>query len=106
MSNLAAHHGSSAYDQDKLTVHNIIIQNIDNGSDTNTYVKPHIKRDNGRRDIKALRGRYKNTATNEQYVNKVNRTIETEANRNGRAIKFDKLLYKFTQGVDESEKRN
>ena len=56
MENLAAHHGGSAYDQDKLKVHIIIIQNIANGSNAYTYVKPHIKRDDRRRDIKALRG--------------------------------------------------
>ena len=47
--NLAAHHDGSAYDQDKLMVHNIIIRNIADGSYTYTYVKPHIKRDDGRR---------------------------------------------------------
>ena len=40
MATLAAHHGGSAYDQDKLTVHNIIIRNIADGSDAYTYVKP------------------------------------------------------------------
>ena len=52
----AAHHNGSAYDQDKLTVHNIIIRNIADGSDAYTYVKPHIKQDDGRRDIKVLHG--------------------------------------------------
>ena len=63
MATLAAHHDGSAYD------HNIIIRNIADGSDAYTYVKPHIKRDDGRRDIKALGGRYENAAMHEQYVN-------------------------------------
>ena len=77
MATLAVHHDGSSYDQDKLTFHNIIIQNIANGSDAYTYVKPHIKKDNGRRDIKALRGRYENSAMHEQYVNKAKRNLET-----------------------------
>ena len=52
-----APHTGANFDQDKLTVHNIILRNIAEGSDAFTYVKPHIRRDNGRADIKALRER-------------------------------------------------
>ena len=58
MATLAAHHDGSAYDQDKLTVHNIIIQNVADGSDAYTFVKPHIKIGDGRKYIKELQGRY------------------------------------------------
>ena len=57
MTTLAAHHGVSVYEQHKITVHNIIIQNIADGYNAYTYVKPHIKIYNGRRYIKALQGR-------------------------------------------------
>ena len=106
MATLVAHHDGSTYDQYKLTVHNIIIQNISNGSDAYTYIKPRIKRDNGRIYIKVLRGRYENATMCEQYVNKANRVIETVVYRNERAIKFEKFIAKFTQAVDELEKRN
>ena len=53
MATLAAHHYGSAYNQDKLTVYNIITRNIANGSDAFTYVNPHIKKEDGRRKTKA-----------------------------------------------------
>ena len=56
MVTLVAHHGGSTYDQDKLTVYNIIIRYVADGSDAYTYVKYHIKRDEVRRDIKVIRG--------------------------------------------------
>ena len=56
MATLAAHHDDGAYNQDKLTFHNIIIQNIVNGYDAYNYVKPNNWRDNGRRYIKELQG--------------------------------------------------
>ena len=46
------------YNQDKLTVHNIVLRNIADASDAFIYVNPHIKKDDGRTDIKALRSRY------------------------------------------------
>ena len=69
MKTIAAHHDGSAYNQDKLTVHNMIIRNIANGSNTYNYVNPDINIDDGRREIKELRGRYKNSAMHDQYVN-------------------------------------
>ena len=53
------------YKQDNLTVHNIILRNIADASDAFTYVKPYIKKDDGRTDIKALRSRYENIAMQE-----------------------------------------
>ena len=45
------------YNQDKLTVHNIVLRNIADASDAFIYVNPYIKTDDGRTDIKALRSR-------------------------------------------------
>ena len=50
------------YKQDKIMVHNIILRNITYTSDEFTYVKPYIKKDNGRTDIKALRSMYENVS--------------------------------------------
>ena len=50
------------YNQYNLTVNNIILRNISDESDAFTYVKPYIKKDDGRADIKALRSRYENVA--------------------------------------------
>ena len=42
-----------------------MIRNIADASDAFTYVKPYIKKDDGRTDIKALRSRYENIAMQE-----------------------------------------
>ena len=74
------------YKKDNLTVQNIILRNIADASDAFTYVKPYIKKDDGRTDIKALRSRYENVAMQEQYVSEDKRTIETIQYRNERAM--------------------
>ena len=56
------------YNQDNLTVHNIILRNIADTSDAFTYVKPYIKKDNGRTDIKALCSRNGKVVIQEKYV--------------------------------------
>ena len=45
-----------------VPVYNIILRNIADASDAFTYVKPYIKKDNGRTVIKAFHGRYENVA--------------------------------------------
>ena len=67
---LVEHHEVNAYLQDKLTVHNILLRNIADGSDAFTYVKLYLKKDNWILDIQALRGQYENAAMQEQYINK------------------------------------
>ena len=79
---LAAPHKGNVYLQDKLTVHNIILRNIADGLDAFTYVKHYLKKDDGRLDIQALRGRYKNSFVQEQYINKAKKTLETLIYRN------------------------
>ena len=53
---LATPHKGNAYFKNKLTVHNIILHNISDGSDAFTYVKTYLKKDDKRLDIQALRG--------------------------------------------------
>ena len=93
------------YNKENLTVHNIILRNIADTSDKFTYVKPYIKKYDGRTDIKALRSRYENVAMQEQYVVKAKRTIETIHYRNERAMTFEKFVSKIVKDIDELEKR-
>ena len=93
------------YKQDNLTVHNIILLNISDASYAFTYMKPYIKKDNGRTDIKALRSRYENVSTQEQYVRDAKCTIETIQYRNERAMILEKFFRKLVKAVDELEKR-
>ena len=103
---LAAPHEGNTYLQDKLTIHNIILCNISDRSDAFTYVKPYLKKDDGRLDIQAQRGRYENAAIQEQYINEAKRTLETLTCRNEQALKFEKFVAKFVKAVDELIKRN
>ena len=93
------------YKQDNLSVNNIIFCNIADTSYAFTYVKPYIKKDDGRTDIKALRSRYENVSMQEQYVSEAKRTIETIQYRNERAIKFETFFSKLFKSVKELEKR-
>ena len=87
-------------------MHNVILRNITDGSDAFTYVKPYLKKDDGRLDIQGLRGRYENSATHEQRIKKSKRTLEKLTYRNERALKFEKFVAKFLKAVDELDKRN
>ena len=93
------------YKQDNLTVHNIILRNITDAQDEFTYVKPYIKKEDGRSDMKALRSRYEKVAMKEQYVSEANRTIDTIQYRNKRAMTFEIFVRKLIKAVDELEKR-
>ena len=93
------------YKQDNLTFHNIILRNIADASYAFTYVKPYIKNDNGRTDIKALCSRYENVATQEHYVSEDKRTIETIQYRNERAMMFEKFISKLFKSANELVKR-
>ena len=86
-------------------MHNIILRNIADASDAFTYVNPYIKKYDDRTDIKALRSRYENIATQEQYVSKAKRTIENIQYRNERAMTFETFFRKHFKTVDELEKR-
>ena len=103
--NLRAPHAGSAYIQDKLTVHNIVLRNIADGSDAFTYVKAHIRKDDGRVDVKALRDRYENASMHEQYIGEAKRTLANISYRNERAMKFEKFVSQFVKSVDELDKR-
>ena len=92
------------YKQDNLTVHKIILPNIADASDSFIYVKPYIKKVDGRTDIKALRSRYENVAIQEQYVSKAKRKIYTIQYRNGRAMTSKKFVMNIVKAIVELEK--
>ena len=52
-------------------------------------MKPSIKKENGRVDIKALRKRYENQATVQERINEANQTLETLVCKNERALSFE-----------------
>ena len=92
------------YKQDNHTLHNLIFRNIADASDAFTYVKPYIKKEDGRADIKSLRSRYENVAMQEHYVSEAKRTIETIQYINKQEITFETFVSKLVQAVSELEK--
>ena len=86
--------------KDKLTVHNIILHNIAEGSDAFTYAKPYLKKDDGKLYNQALVGQYENASIQEQYINKAKRTLEKLTYRIERALKFKKFVAKFIKACD------
>ena len=67
-------------------------------------MKPFIKKDYGRTDIKVLLSGYENVAMQDQYVSEANRTIETIQYINKRAMTFKKFVIKIVKVVNELEK--
>ena len=67
-------------------------------------MNPHIKKDNGRLDVKSLRKRYKNAAMQEQYINEAKRTLKSMTYRNERVMKFETFVDKFVKAVDNLER--
>ena len=89
------------YKQDNHTLHNLILRNIADALDAFTYVKPYIKKDYGRTNIKVLCSRYANVAIQEQYVSKDKCTIQTIQYKNERAMTFEKFVSKLVKSVNE-----
>ena len=72
---MSASHIGVEFDYDKRAVHNILISNIVDDSDTYIYLKPSIKSEHGAVDIPLLRDRYENVATMKERVDDSNRAL-------------------------------
>ena len=94
------------YKQYSLTVHNIILCNIADTLYTFTYVKPYIKKEDGRTDIKLLRSRYENVDMQEKYVSEAKCTIETIQYINEISMTFENFVSNLVKDVDELEKQD
>lgn len=89
------------YQQDRSTVHHIIIRNIAEDSDAYTYVKPRLRYEDGRRDVLALRERYQNAATEQERVTEARKVLDTLRYRNERAMSFEVFSSKLTRALDD-----
>ena len=101
---LGVHLNGTSFTQDALAVHNLILRNIADNSNAYTYVKSIIRNNNGRRDIRALRARYENTAMQETHVNDAKKTLSLLTYRSERAMTFEKFVAKFQKAIDDLEK--
>ena len=89
--------------QDSRVVHQIISRNIAEESDAYTYIKPNIRKEDGRVDYLALAGRYDNHASRETRINEAKRTLQSIQYRNERSMPFEKFVDKFQQAIDDLE---
>jgi hypothetical protein len=93
-----------AYHADRMTVHLFILNNIGEDSDAYTYIQPILGRNDGRRDIIALRDRYDNEATIQTRINEANRTWELLVYKNERAMSFEEFCKKFQKALQHFER--
>jgi hypothetical protein len=85
------------YQADCMTVHLFILNNIGEDSDAYTYIQPILGRNDGRKDIIALRERYDNDATVQTRVNEANKTWDMLVYKNERAMSFEEFFCKKFQ---------
>ena len=89
-----------AFNQDAATAHRIIVSNISEDSDAYTYIKPMLRHEDGRRDIKALRARYLNTSTRQETINEANQLLDNLTYRNERSMTFEKISSKLQNALN------
>jgi hypothetical protein len=92
------------YDADKMTVHLFSLNNVSEESDAYTYIQPLLKRNDGRRDVLALRDRYENEATVQTRVNMANQTWDLLVYKNERAMNFEAFCKKFQRALQHFER--
>ena len=89
------------FDIDKQTVHQLILLNVHEDSDAYTYIKPLIRRRDGRQDMEALRGRYKNDASQQTIINEAKASLKTLRFKNERSFSFERFSAKFTKAYED-----
>jgi hypothetical protein len=92
------------YEADLLTVHLFILNNVNEESDAYTYIQPLLARNNGRRDILALKDRYDNEASVQTRVNMANKTWEMLVYKNERAMTFEDFCSKLQRALQHFER--
>jgi hypothetical protein len=83
------------YEADRMTVHLFIFNIVSEESDAYTYIQPLLRRNDGRRDVLALRERYENEATVQTRVNMANKTWDLLVYKNERAMTSEAFCKKF-----------
>ena len=91
------------YARDTATVHQLIIKNITEDSDAYTYVKPILRHENGRRDIKALVDRYESAAGIQERISEAHKVLSQIRYRNERAMSFETFSAKLQNALDQLE---
>jgi len=91
------------YKIDAKTVHQIILRNVHEDSDAYTYIKPLLRKRDGRMDMLALRDRYHNDATKQAIINSAKSTLSHLRYKNERSFSFEKFSARLQKAYDELE---
>lgn len=91
------------YKIDTRTVHQLILRNVHEDSDAYTYIKPLLRKRDGRLDILALRDRYHNDATKQAIINSAKNTLSHLRYKNERSFPFEKFSARLQKAYDELE---
>ena len=73
-------------------VHQFVLRNIGDDSDSYTCIKSILDVEDGRKDVVALKKRYCNNATQQEKINKANKVLKNMTCRDKRAITFEIIL--------------
>ena len=84
----------------------MILLNIHEDSDAYTYIKPLLRHRDGRRDIKALRDRYSNSAVKLSIINEAKASLENLRYKNERSFSFERFSAKLQKAYDNLEENN
>ena len=80
---------------DARTVHQIILNNVQEDLDAYTYIKPLLRPKDGRRDIKALHNRYSSNTTKQAIINSAKDILENLQYKNERSFNFKRFSARF-----------
>ena len=89
------------FTQDSRTVHQVILKNIHEDSDAYTYVKPFLRKRDGRKDLEALRLRYSSEASKQSKINKAKGDLTALRYKNERNFSFEKFSAKLQKAYDD-----
>ena len=90
-----------AFVQDAQTVHRIILHNVPENSDAYTYLKPVLRRQDGRDDMLRLRDRFDTTATKQAMINTAKNTLENLRYKSERNFSFEKFTARLQGAYDD-----
>ena len=91
------------FDIDARSVHQMILYNVYEDSDAYAYIKPLLRKRNGRLDINSLRERYRSDATKQGIKNATKSTLENLRYKNENSFSFERFSSRIQKAYDDLE---
>ena len=79
------------FDRNARSVQQLISYNVREDSDAHTYIKPLMRKRNGKLDMNSLRERYSSDATKQGIINAAKSTLENLRYKNDRSFSFERF---------------